>query len=143
MSIFLSIVQKYTPTSAIISPTLSNPVSPNVIRPVFIQNGGPESSRMARNKCTNCTLSKPAPVLVETKPASKTTEQKATSITDISQINIQNVTNTEAQKYLFGSFFPPPVPPPQFLQVPPTRSNNEPRARASPCVGPHRWELSP
>jgi len=133
-NIFISLTQKYTPTVNVKPINLSIPVSLGT-KPSMIQNGGPESSRMYNKKCSNN-----SPLLVTTTPASNTTLKKSLSNTNCSQINVQTVSNNDAQQILFGAFFPPPIPPPKFLQVPPTRSNNEPYARQTPCVGPHRWD---
>lgn len=137
-NIFVTLSQRFTPSVSIISPNLNNPVSPSISPTTILQKGGPESSRLALKIC-----GRPVPpVLVTTVPASNTTLQNTINVTNNSQINIQTVSNSTAQQILFGQFFPPQIPPPQFLQVPPTRCNNEPYARQPPCVGPHRWDTS-
>lgn len=144
MSVFSILIQKYGQSLSYISPSLTNPVPPSAGQTQHIQNGGPESSRLTLsvNKCSNVNPSKLIPVLVQPVPASATIAKNSKNITDYSQINIVNVSSDQAQQILFGKFFPPSVPPPQFLQVPPTRSNNEPYARQPPCIGPHRWDTS-
>lgn len=142
MSVFSILTQKYAPTITYVSPNLMNPVPPSVNPTELLQNGGPESSRMKMYKCASKNPNARIPILIEPKPASSTITQNAKNVSNYSQINIQNISNQQAQQILFGDFFPPVVPPPQKLQVPPTRSNNEPYARQPPCVGPHRWDTS-
>lgn len=144
MSVFSILTQKYGRSLTYISPSLTNPVPPSADQTQLIQNGGPESSRLtlSLNKCSKRNPSILIPVLIEPVPASATIAKNSKNITDYSQINIVNVSSQQAQQILFGQYFRPSVPPPQFLQVPRTRSNNEPYARQPPCIGPHRWDSS-
>jgi len=142
MSVFSILTQKYGQSLTYISPTLTNPVPPSAAQTQLIQKGGPESSRLKLNKCPNVNPNKLIPILIAPVPASVTIAKNSTNVTNYSQINIGNASSQQAQQILFGQYFPPSVPPPQFLQVPPTRSNNEPYARQPPCIGPHRWDTS-
>ena len=96
----------------------------------------PESVRIAANGCLYTIINNkvvssngkpPVPVSIVTTPSSNTTD------------NLRDAVLTEANNSYnpatrFGVFFSPPVPPPQFLQVPPTRVSYEPRAKIIPCV---------
>jgi hypothetical protein len=111
------------------------------------RNGGPESARLITeiNKCGfyyvngiatpypigSSTL--PTPVLVATVPASKTTEL----LIEATLIAANSYTNPETR---FLEFFPPPVPPPQFLQrdFVKYKINYEPVYIVPPCVGSRR-----
>jgi hypothetical protein len=144
MSVFSVLTRKYTPSISYISPGLTNPVPPSANPKQLIQNGGPESLRLtlSLNRCPNISPNSLIPVLIEAVPASKTTAMNSANVTNYSQLNIQTLTVQQAQQIKFGNFFPPAVPPPAFLQWPRMRSNNEPYARQTPCVGPHRWDTS-
>lgn len=109
------------------------------------QNGGPESDRIATRKCELCFIqgaptivprTQPLiPVVITSTPASNTVDSNR----DLTLYNSNDPTNPDTR---FTPFFPPPVPPPWFLQVPPYRVTNEPKARILPCVGPRQVDAS-
>jgi hypothetical protein len=86
------------------------------------------------NNINDSTSKFSAPVLVETVPASLTTSQ-------LIEATLRTSMNSTDPNTRFIEFFPPPIPPPQFLQ-PDFRKYNinyEPPARQRPCVGWRRF----
>ena len=122
-------------------PPLAPPVTPVVPiippKPVAV----PESARVAKKRCPTIVVNSvivprpPMLIPVDIVPtASSTTEQTARDATLYASNDPMNPATR------FKDFFPPPVPPPQFLQKPPTRVGGEPKARIFPCNnGFHSW----
>jgi len=88
----------------------------------------PESQRVTQRICpTKANGRTIVPVLIQPVPASTTTAR-------LVSLTLQAAvapTNPEAR---FSYILPPIVPPPWYLQTPPTRVSNEPYARIYPCV---------
>ena len=96
----------------------------------------PESVRIAALGCLYTIINNqvvpsngklPTPVNIVTTPSSTTTD----TLRDAVLTEANNPYNPATR---FSVFFAPPVPPPQFLQVPPTRGSYEPYAKIVPCV---------
>jgi hypothetical protein len=115
-------------------------------------SGGPESSRIAAIGCPTIFINhvpvpRPPPTVgtdiafgvdVSTPvPDSVTTAIRRERIVNTVRIG----TGDAATDTRFMEFFPPPVPPPQFLQRPPTQVNYEPIARTSGCRQ-RTWDTS-
>ena len=121
------------PPAAPVSP----PVPPIPPKPVVV----PESVRVSKKRCSTCVVNsvfEPMPPIlipVDIVPtSSSTTVQTARDATLYESRNPMNPATR------FTEFFPPSVPPPQFLQVPRTRVGGEPKARIYPCInGFHNW----
>ena len=102
----------------------------------------PESARIATQKCTTIFVDRhpvPRPPIVYPfdvvpVPASVTTANRRETTLQLAN----DPTNPDTR---FLAFFPPQPPPPQFLQVPPTRVNYEPIARTSGCRQ-RTWDTS-
>ena len=125
-------------------PGTTGPLPPSAPRPV-LKNGGPESDRIATRKCELCFINgapniiprtQPLiPVVIQPTPASNTIDSRR----DLTLFNSTDPNNPATR---FTPFYPPQVPPPWFLQVPPYRVTNEPKARILPCVGPRQVDAS-
>jgi len=119
------------------APPINPPVPPIPPKPVVV----PESVRVAKRHCptivVNSKIVPRPPILIPVDivpTSSSTTEQTARDATLYESKNPMNPATR------FSNFFPPNVPPPQFLQKPPTRVGGEPKARIYPCHnGFHSW----
>jgi hypothetical protein len=96
----------------------------------------PESVRIAALGCLYTIVNNqvvpsngkpPVPVSVITTPSSTTTDTLRDAV-------LTEANNPYDPATRFSVFFAPPVPPPQFLQAPPTRVSYEPYAKIVPCV---------
>ena len=123
------------------APPLAPPVEPVVPpippKPVVV----PESVRVAKKRCPTTVVNSVfepmppmrIPVDIVPTPASITAE----TARDATLYAANDPMNPATR---FTNFFPPSVPPPQFLQVPRTRVGGEPKARIYPCInGFHNW----
>lgn len=118
-----------------------DPPPPSAPRPPF-QNGSPESLRMALVKCPITVINseevnnQPLVAIANTsQPSSNTTLRRR-------DLTLTQADNPYDPTTRFTDFYPPTVPPPQFLQVPRYRDSNEPKSRVTPCVGPRRVDAS-
>ena len=122
--------------TSIVITTLKNRLGPRV-------SGTTESARMSAVGCQTTFIHRDPvprppvliPVDVVPTPASTTTAR-------LRDATLACVTSPNNPDTRFAEFFPAPVPPPQFLQCPPSRNNYEPVARLSGCFNRRTWDTS-
>jgi len=137
VSLFSQLRSKYTAQSSNPTPSvLSAPTSVNA--PAAFVNGGPESERMAAEKtaCNNCVINGevvPTPPMLLPVDVSIPVSASTTLSQRVDTVLIDTLFFDPRTR--FNEFFPPPIPPPIELVVPPYRFSNEPKARSVGCVG--------
>jgi hypothetical protein len=105
-------------------------------------NGGPESARISAVGCSTIFVDrhpKPRPPVVVPFDVIPIPDSITTArLRDTTLAVATHPTNPDTR---FIAFFPPPIPPPQFLQVPRTQVNYEPKARTTGCRQ-RTWDTS-
>ena len=105
-------------------------------------NGGPESSRIAETGCPTIFVYRfpqPRPPVIVPVDVVPTPDSITTArLREATLAAANSPTNPDTR---FIAFFPPPIPPPQFLQVNLPRVNYEPKARTTGCRS-RTWDTS-